>query len=196
MANEAVSLPRRSLIVLCGPAGAGKSTFVRSIVQRNHLTQTAVVSSDVCRLMLCDETRSLTQEQWAILQPNTFQLFLTIIGMRMNIGRPTIADGVNLHRELRTGMLDLARKHEYPTALVVFDMTLETCLAQNEQREEGRRIPEWQIEAQRKALGEAVPHVRDEGWNQVIVLNEQRRTVLLDLGSEDVIARGNDREPR
>ncbi len=196
MANEVVSLLRRSLIVLCGPAGSGKSTFVSSIVQHNHLTPTAVVSSDACRLMLCDETRSLTQEQWAILQPNTFQLFLAIIGMRMNIGRPTIADGVNLHRELRTGMLDLARKHEYPTALVVFDMPLEACLTQNVQREESRRIPEWQIEAQRKALDEAMPRLSDEGWNQVIVLNEQRRTVLLDLGNKDDIARGNDREPR
>lgn len=145
MVDRAVIFPRRSLIVLCGPAGAGKSTFASDVAQRNHLAPTAVVSSDACRLLLCDETSSLTAAQWATLQPSTFRLFLTIIGMRLSIGRPALADGVNLHSELRTGLLGHARTHEYRSALVVFDMSLETCLVQNEQRAVARRIPEWQI---------------------------------------------------
>ncbi|MGN6698880.1 MAG: AAA family ATPase [Thermomicrobiales bacterium] len=96
MIHDTVILPHRSLIVLCGPAGAGKSTFASAIVQRNGLANTAVVSSDACRLMLCDDIRSVTADQWSTLQPHTFQLFLTIVGMRLSLGRPAIADGVNL----------------------------------------------------------------------------------------------------
>jgi len=183
MNHNSLTLPRRSLIALCGPAGAGKTTFVSDIAAHNHLAPTATVSSDSCRLMLCDETRTLTREQWGILQPNTFQLFLTIIDMRMRVGRCTIADGVNLHNELRTGMLDSARKHDYHTALIVFDLSLETCLTQNKQREAYRRIPDQQIQAQREALDEIMPRLSDEGWNQIVVLNEHQRSVLLDVKS-------------
>lgn len=179
MTNEVVTLPRRSLIALCGPAGAGKSTFAGEVARRNRLAPTAVVSSDACRLMLCDETGSLTGAQWAILQPNTFQLFLTIVGMRLSIGRPALADGVNLHLELRTGLLGHARAHEYPSALVVFDVSLETCLVQNEQR--ARHMPEWQIRGQHEALHDLIPRLAEEGWDHVVVLNDARRTVAIDL---------------
>jgi protein phosphatase len=181
MANAAVSLPQRSLIVLCGPAGAGKSTFAGDIARRNGLATTAVVSSDACRLMLCDDTRLVTGAQWSDLQPMTFRLFLTIIDMRMSLGRPVLGDGVNLHAELRTELLGFARTHEYRNVLVVFDMSLKTCLTQNEQRAESHRIPERQIRAQRQALDEAVPRLADEGWDHVMVLNDRRRTVLINL---------------
>ncbi len=179
--NEAAALPRRSLIVLCGPAGAGKSTFASAVVQRNRLATTAAVSSDACRLMLCDELISVTAEQWATLQPNTFRLFSTIIGMRMDLGRPALADGVNLYGELRTALLGQARAHEYRSVLVVFDLSLETCLAQNAQRAETRRIPEWQIRDQRRMLDDALPRLAGEGWDRVAVLDDQRRTVSIDL---------------
>ena len=174
-------LPRHSLIVLCGPAGAGKSTFASDIRQRNGLANTAVVSSDACRLLLCDDIRLVTRDQWATLQPQTFQLFLTIIGMRLSLGRPAIADGVNLYPELRSGLLGHARTHEYYSALVVFDLSLETCLAQNAQRPETRRLPEDQIRAQRQFLDNLLPRLAGEGWDRVITLNERRRTTPIDL---------------
>lgn len=179
--EQPVILPWRSLIALCGPAGAGKSTFSGTVAQYNRLATTSIVSSDSCRLMLCDELGSLTREQWAKLQPNTFQLFLTIIGMRLAVGHPTLADGVNLHRELRTGLLDHAQVHGYHSLLIVFDMTVETCLAQNSQRPEDRRLPEQQIRAQRQGLDSLLPQFIDEGWDQVVVLNEQRRIVQISL---------------
>ena len=178
-ANDVVTLPRRALIALCGPAGAGKSTFAGEVARRNHLAPTAVVSSDACRLMLCDETNSLTEAQWATLQPNTFQLFVTIVGMRLAIGRPGIADGVNLNPEIRAGLLGHARTHGYPTALIAFAMSVETCLAQNAHR--ARHMPEWQIRGQHEGLQAVIPHLAEEGWDHVVVLDDQRRAVAIDL---------------
>jgi predicted kinase len=174
-----LSLPRRSLIVLCGPAGAGKSTFADALARSNSLAPTAVVSSDACRLMLCDEIGSVGRSEWPILQPSTFDLFVTIVGMRLRLGRPTVADGVNLHMELRPRLLALAREHARPSALVVFDTSLETCLARNAGR--ARRMPEEQVRAQRQALDGALPHLAAEGWDRVVVLDDRRPTVSIVL---------------
>lgn len=176
-------LPQRSLIALCGPAGSGKSTFVRKLIEHNHLLSTTAVSSDNCRLLLCDETRTLTNEQWSILQPSTFQLFLTIIDMRMNIGRCTIADGVNLHPELRSGMLASARQHRYQTVLIVFDIPLALCLSQNTDREASKRIPDHQIRAQREGLDTVLPLFCEEGWDQIVILNEHRRAEMFTINA-------------
>jgi len=176
MTDDLLTLPRRSLIALCGPAGAGKSTFARDFIQRNDLPATTVVSSDACRLMLCDDPRSVAPEQWARLQPNTFQLFRVVIAMRMRLGRAVLADTVNLYGDLRPEMLTFAQTQEYRSALVVFDIPLETCLAQNQQRDPARRIPEPQIHDQRRLLDEALPRLAEEGWDHIVVLDERHPT--------------------
>ena len=181
MADDVLTVPRRSLVALCGPAGAGKSTFAAEVVRRNHLAPTAVVSSDACRLMLCDDPRAVAPEQWATLQPGTFHLFLSIVDLRMGLDRPVIADTVNLHAQVREGLLDRARARGYPAVLVVFDMPLDTCLLQNQQRDEARRLPEGQIRAQRQTLDGLMPRLAAEGWDQFVILDERRRTALLEL---------------
>jgi protein phosphatase len=175
--EQTLALPRPSLVVLCGPAAAGKSSFAAEVVRTNGLASTAVVSSDACRLLLCDDTGSVAPAEWPVLQPNTFDLFVTIVGMRLAIGRPTVADGVNLHMELRPRLLEQARRHRRPTALIVFDVALETCLARNARR--ARRMPEEQIRAQRRALDEQLAHLADEGWDHVVRLDDRRRGARL-----------------
>ena len=171
--------------MLCGPAGAGKSTFARSVVQDNRLPTTVAVSSDVCRLTLCDKLDTVPEGDWTLLQENTFHLFLTVVESRLRLGRPTLADGVNLHRELREGLLTSARKHGYRSALVVFDLSLDTCLAQNERREPACRIPERLIRIQRQALDDLLPYLCEEGWDRIEVLSERRRTMLMKMGPEN-----------
>lgn len=180
-AAAVVSLPRRFLIVQCGPAGAGKSTFAADFVQRKCLPVTTVVSSDACRLMLCDDTRTVSPAQWEALQASTFRLFLTVIERRVGLGRPVVADGVNLHAELRSALVGFARACAYRSLLVVFDVPLATSLARNARRAEGQRIPERQIRAQRQALDDVLPRLTDEGWDQVVVVDGQLRTPVIVL---------------
>lgn len=170
MANDVLALPGDALIVLCGPAGAGKSTFAAEVIRRGGLAATAAVSSDACRLLLCDETSTVTPAEWPILQPQTFDLFLTVVGMRLRLGRPTLADGVNLHLDLRPRLRDLARAHGRSATLVAFDVSLEACLARNAQR--ARRMPAEQIRGQRALLEEALPHLAAEGWDRLVVVTD------------------------
>ena len=183
-AAEVLTLPRRTLIALCGPAGAGKSTWIWEIVQRNHLAPSAVVSSDACRLLLCDALGSVRPDEWMTLQQETFRLFGSIIEMRMRLGRLVIADTVNLYLDSRITMLEHAREFGYQSVLVVFDLAAETCLEQNQLRDASRRVPEPVIHSQRMMLDELLPYLGGEGWDHMVVLNERSRAPAIELEPE------------
>src|SRR5260370_23242558 len=70
-----IHISTRTLIVLCGTAGAGKSTFARQ-----HFKPTQVVSSDTCRALICDS--ECNQE----IDPDTFDLFHFILQKRLKLG--------------------------------------------------------------------------------------------------------------
>ena len=79
-----ISIAPGSLTVLCGPAGAGKSTFALTFIQ-DHQAQvikaTAVVSSDLCRALVCDDEgmRNVAVDQHQQVQQSTFELFFRLL---------------------------------------------------------------------------------------------------------------------
>jgi protein phosphatase len=68
-----LDVPKTSLIVLCGTAGCGKSTFA----QRNF-KPTEIVSSDWCRAIVSDDESDIDASKEA------FELFYNIIEMEHN----------------------------------------------------------------------------------------------------------------
>ncbi len=68
----------RTLLVLCGPAGSGKSTFAAQ-----RFGATTVVSSDHCRALICDDANNQQVNR------DTFDLFYFIIKKRLFLGRLT-----------------------------------------------------------------------------------------------------------
>ncbi len=75
--SREISIASRTLIVLCGPAGAGKSTFAQQ-----YFEPTQVVSSDHCRALICDGDR--TQN----VDPDLFELFHCLIPASLDAGTP------------------------------------------------------------------------------------------------------------
>src|SRR5436305_5186543 len=96
--RRSFEIPRQTLIVLCGPAGSGKSTFAHRFVERHYAQgcrATTIVSSDYCRALICDE---VTNQQ---INRDSFDLFYYIIHKRMFQHSLTIADSTALTPEAR-----------------------------------------------------------------------------------------------
>lgn len=152
-----VVLPDPCLVILCGPAGCGKSTFARA-----HFIETTVVSSDQCRALIADDERELR------ISGAAFALFHQIIDSRLRFRRLTVADSTALHPDARRELRRIARRWNAPTTLLAFDIPEETCLVWNAHR--GRRVARAVIHRQWLQLQEALRRVPQEGYEQVVVL--------------------------
>jgi predicted kinase len=163
-----IVLPMRSLLVLSGPAGAGKSTFARKLVQTHEpqgFKETMIVSSDDCRALVCDDENNQQVNR------DTFDLFHYIINKRMFLDRFTIADSTALYAAARHKMLDLATRHSYYTCLLVFNVPAEITQRRDQRRQ--RFVGERVISYHHDLLLKALQDVPNEVWNQVHILDEQ-----------------------
>lgn len=156
--NEIV-IPRNTLIVLCGPAGCGKSTWAA-----NHFLPTQVVSSDECRAIVFDDPADQSVSRHA------FELMHFVIEKRLRLGRLTVADATNLRREHRTKLIRIARRFDFNTAAIVFDVPIETCLARNAARK--RTVPAEALVSQYALRERTLPTIETEGFNYLHVLDE------------------------
>ncbi len=174
--GEQITLPRRTLITLCGPAGSGKSTFANRFVQQHQgYRATTIVSSDYCRALICDD------ETNQHVNRDTFDLFYYLINKRMLQNRLTIADSTALQADARQRLLGLARQHNYFPCLFVFNMSLETCLLHDQQQSRGRVVGEQVILYHLNLLQQALQVIPGEGWNQVYILDEQHTAGVINI---------------
>ncbi len=166
-----------SLLVLCGPAGSGKSTFARTFVEQHQaqgIKATAIVSSDLCRALVCDDEgmRNIAVDQQQQVQQSTFELFYSILAKRLALGRLSIADTLSLHETIRRALLEIARKLNSPTCLLVFHMSLQTCLEHNQHQTRTHRLPEHMIAYQVQQLPQVLLSIPHEGWDQIHIFDE------------------------
>jgi len=176
--TSTIVLPQRTLIVLCGPAGAGKSTFARKFVElrwAQGCRPTSIVSSDYCRAMICDDE---TNQQ---VNRDTFDLFYYIIHKRLFQGRLTIADSTALQANARQTLVEIARRYQYHSCLVVFNMSLQTCLAHDQHQTRGRMVGEKVISYHWQILQQALLEIPHEGWDQIHILDEHHCDVDVEI---------------
>jgi predicted kinase len=155
-----IKVPRRTLLVLCGPAGSGKSTFA---AQRFRPTE--IVSSDYCRALICDDETNQRVNR------DAFDLFHYIIHKRMFQGRFTVADSTALNPEARRKLRELSRQHGYFACLLIFNVSSATCLERNRGRL--RKVDEQVIPYHDRLLQQTLLDAPNEGWEQVYVLSEK-----------------------
>ncbi len=157
--GKSIRLFRPSLIVLCGPAACGKSTFAQ-----RHFRPTQIVSSDWARALICDDERDQR------FNTQAFALVHFLLEQRLTLNRLCVVDSTALTAQARKDLLELARKCQVPTTLILFNVPLETCVERDEKRERsvGRAI----VERHFQALQEAIPAIRQEGFDQVVELQD------------------------
>jgi predicted kinase len=175
-------LPSRSLVLLCGAPGSGKSTFAE-----RHFLWSQVVSSDRCREMVCDDEENMAVHREA------FSLLRFIVRLRLSLGRFTVIDSTALERKHRTAYVSMAAQYNFHPVAILFDVPYELCLRQNESR--SRRVPPEAIRHYHNLLQKTKISVRNEGFDRVFILNpEQIRTAR--IAFEDKDEKGGDNKRR
>ncbi len=163
-----LELPDPSLILLIGPAGAGKSTFAA-----RHFLPTEVVSSDRCRGMVCDDQTNQGISRYA------FDLLHHITRLRLALNRLTVIDATNLKAAARRRLLNLADPHQIPSVAIIFDLSLETCLAQNLSRPD-RVVNPGVIRQHIEELSAALAQIPLEGFKHVYRLDRSDPVIRIE----------------
>lgn len=153
-----LTIPERSLVLLVGPAGSGKSTFARK-----HFASTEIVSSDALRAAVSDDENDQSASA------DAFHLLRLIAAKRLHRGRLTVIDATNVQQTARKGLLAIAQ-HSAPTAAIVFNLPVPVCLIRNQWRAERPVIPEV-IEKQAADLRGSLPELAREGFRYVYMMD-------------------------
>jgi predicted kinase len=151
-------LIRPSVVVLCGPAACGKSTFAAK-----HFRATQIISSDQARALVCDDERDQR------FQTQAFALVHFLVEQRLSINRLCVVDSTALTAAARKTLLELARRFHVPAVVLLLDVPLDICLQRDAQRE--RTVGQAAIERQYSLFEQAKSSIRQEGFDQVIELS-------------------------
>jgi predicted kinase len=155
-----IRLTRPSVVVLCGPAACGKSTFAE-----RHFRPTQIVSSDKARALVCDDDRDQR------FQAQAFALLHCLIEQRLSINRLCVVDSTALTLQARKSLLELSRRFRVPAVVLLLDVPLPTCLERDAKRE--RTVGAPAIERQFQMFEQAKATIGQEGFDQIIELAEQ-----------------------
>ena len=158
--ERVIRVLRPSILVLCGPAACGKSTFAA-----RHFRSTHVISSDLCRQLVCDDE---TDQRY---HSQTFALLNFLIGQRLSINRLCVVDSTAVTPGARKSLLDLGRKYRVRTELYLFDVPIEKCLDYDRVRE--RSVGPKVIEEQFRLFKQTQETVGSEGFDQIVELHEE-----------------------
>jgi len=153
--QKAIRLLRPSVIVLCGPAACGKSTFAA-----RHFRPTQIISSDQARALVCDDERDQR------FQAQAFALVHFLIEQRLDLNRLCVVDSTALTPAARKNLLELARKYQVPCVALFFGVPLEKCVERDAGRE--RTVGRAVIERQYQLFEQAAASIRQEGFDQVV----------------------------
>ena len=121
-------LPSDSLVVLVGPAGAGKSAWAAA-----HFRPEQIVSSDALRALVGvsgDDQRAGT---------DAFAVLDLVLDRRLARRLLTVVDTLGLDPGRRAAYVALAHRHQVPCHAVLFDTPAEACRARNRSR--ARPVP-------------------------------------------------------
>lgn len=173
-----MKLKKRSLVLLIGPIGCGKSTFASKYFGSH------IVSADSIREMISGDAGNQNVSR------DAFDIMNLLIDAKMRHDFPIIVDNLNHRPSSRRDLLRLADKYGYAKIGVVFDETdLATCQSQNAFR--SRVVPREIVEKQYNAFRENLKFLGAEGFDLLLHAKEVKEPFEFDNNSEPASAGEN-----
>lgn len=133
-----IKLPEISLVLLVGPSSVGKSTFARK-----HFAGTEILSSDNCRALVSDDENNLDATD------DAFEVLQLIAARRLKRGKLTVIDALNLRREDRAKMIQLAKDNYALAAAIIVETPIRMAFDRHAMRTDrnfGRGVLEKQFD--------------------------------------------------
>jgi protein phosphatase len=161
-AATVIEVPERSVVLLVGAAGAGKSTFAR-----HHFSGDAIISSDTLREVIAGDAADQRRNG------PVFAAVHRALEARLAAGRLAVIDATNVTAAGRRQIRDRALRTGTPVIAIVFDLPAGVVRGQNAARP-GRRVPEAIVERHLAALAGALERhaLEAEGYARVVVLHD------------------------
>jgi len=128
------------LYILCGPSGCGKTTWAMNFMKEHN--DIRYVSRDEIRFQLINP-----DESYFSREKEVFRRFATIIRHTLIDGFDCIADATHLNefsRRKLTQAIDMYFK-DYEIVYVSFNVSADTCIEHNANREGRANVPETVI---------------------------------------------------
>ncbi len=161
-----IKLPEIALVLLVGPSSSGKSTFARK-----YFGATEVLSSDNCRALVSDNENNLDATD------DAFEVLQMIAAKRLKRGRLTIVDALNLRREDREKMVQLAKDNYALAAAIVIETAIRSLFDRHATRTDrnfGRTVLEKQFDDFKRSMRS----IEKEGFSYVYYLNPEEEVTI------------------
>ena len=172
MSGRLLEVPERSVVLLVGAAGAGKSTFAG-----RHFPAEAVISSDAVREAILGDGADQTAND------RVFAAVHQALDTRLAAGRLVVIDATNLTAAGRRAIRERAARFDAPVVVIVLAPPAEVVHRQNARRP-GRRVPDGVVSRHLAALESLLRRglLQAEGYAEVVILRDPGQIDRFEVG--------------